>query len=55
MLKEQLDKIMRPKSIALIGASATPKTIGSEMMLRLKDYGFKGQLYPINPKTDVIE
>lgn len=55
MLKEQLDHIMRPKAVAVIGASTRPLTIGSEIMLRLKDYGFKGDIYPINPKADVIE
>lgn len=55
MLKEQLDKIMKPKSIAIIGASTKPKTIGSEMMQRLRDYKFTGDVYPVNPKADSIE
>ncbi len=50
-----LDKIMKPKSIAVIGASTKPKTIGSEIMQRLRDYKFNGQIYPINPKGGVIE
>lgn len=54
MLKEQLDKIMKPKSIAVIGASTKPMTVGSEMMLRLKEYGFTGNIYPINPKAEEI-
>ncbi len=49
-----LDKIMKPKSIALIGASSKPKTIGSEMMLRLCEYEFQGKIYPINPKGGEI-
>lgn len=55
MLKEQLDKIMRPKSIAVIGASTKPATIGSELMQRLRDYKFNGNIYPVNPKGGVIE
>lgn len=55
MLKEQLDKIMKPKSIAVIGASTKPATIGSEIMQRLRDYKFTGNIYPINPKADNIE
>lgn len=54
-LQEQLDKIMRPKSIAVIGASTKPATIGSELMQRLRDYKFNGNIYPINPKGGVIE
>lgn len=55
MLKEQLDKIMRPNSIAVIGASTKPATIGSELMKRLRDYKFNGKVYPVNPKGGVIE
>ena len=50
-----LDKIMKPKSIAVIGASTKPKTIGSEIMQRLRDYKFNGKIYPINPKGGMIE
>ncbi len=50
-----LSKIMKPKSIAVIGASTKPKTIGSEIMQRLRDYKFQGEVYPVNPKGGVIE
>ena len=50
-----LSKIMKPKSIAVIGASTKPKTIGSELMQRLRDYKFNGNIYPVNPKGGVIE
>ena len=50
-----LDKIMKPKAIAVIGASTKPKTIGSEIMQRLRDYKFNGKVYPVNPKGGVIE
>ena len=46
---------MKPKSIAVIGASTKAKTIGSEMMQRLRDYKFNGDIYPINPKAEQIE
>ena len=55
MLKEQLDKIMRPRSIAVVGASTKEHTIGSDIMKRLQEYKFKGQIYPINPKGGIIE
>lgn len=54
MLKEQLDKIMRPKSIAVVGASTKEKTIGAEIMLKLTEYKFTGDIYPINPKADQV-
>ncbi len=55
MTNANLDKIMRPKSVAVIGASTKPKTIGSELMQRLRDYKFKGDIYPVNPKGGIIE
>lgn len=55
MLKEQLDKIMRPKAIAVIGASTKPHTIGSDIMKRLQEYKFTGKIYPVNPKGGIIE
>ncbi len=55
MLKEQLDKIMRPKAIAVIGASTKDHTIGSDIMKRLKEYNFTGQIYPVNPKGGEIQ
>lgn len=50
-----LDKIMKPKSIAVVGASTKPATIGSELMQRLRDYKFNGKIYPVNPKGGIIE
>ena len=55
MLKEQLDKIMRPKAIAVIGASTKEHTIGSDIMKRLKEYEFTGKIYPVNPKGGEIQ
>ncbi len=55
MQDEILNKIMKPKSIAVIGASTKPKTIGSEIMQRLRDYKFNGKIYPVNPKGGIIE
>ena len=55
MLKEQLDRIMRPQSVAVVGASTKEHTIGSDIMKRLQEYKFTGKIYPINPKGGVIE
>ncbi len=55
MTQNVLDKIMKPKSIAVVGASTKPKTIGSEIMQRLRDYKFNGNIYPVNPKAGIIE
>ncbi len=50
----QLDAILKPKSVAVIGASTSPDKIGYEILKNILDSGFKGSLYPINPKADAI-
>ena len=44
-----LDKIMKPRSIAVVGASTKQHTIGSDIMKRLREYGYAGPVYPVNP------
>lgn len=49
-----LHKIMCPQKLAVIGASAKEHTIGSDIVKRLLEYGFKGKIFPINPKDTEI-
>ncbi|MGD9107278.1 MAG: CoA-binding protein, partial [Desulfobacterales bacterium] len=50
----RLNSILRPKSIAVIGASTSPDKLGHEIMKNILDSDFQGDVYPINPKADVI-
>jgi len=43
-----------PKSVCIVGASTKEKSIGYEIIKNIKSYGFKGNLYPINPKADTV-
>lgn len=54
MENEALNKLLTPKSVAVVGASATPGKIGWSVMKNLIDGGFEGAIYPINPSTDEI-
>ena len=54
-MEQNLDKIMKPKAIAVVGASTKEHTIGSDIMKRLQEYKFNGKIFPINPKGGVIE
>jgi len=49
-----LDAILRPRSIAVIGASRRPDTIGYQILDNLLRHGFTGAVYPVNPHSDVI-
>ncbi|MFD9811829.1 acetate--CoA ligase family protein [Streptomyces sp. NPDC059080] len=47
-------RLMRPRSVAVIGASAEPGKIGNSVMRNLVDGGFPGEIHPVNPKADDI-
>lgn len=49
-----LDALFKPRSVAIIGASNNPLSIGHIVMQNLLDHGFKGPIYPINPKSPAI-
>ncbi|HVA24626.1 MAG TPA: CoA-binding protein, partial [Chloroflexota bacterium] len=44
-----LEALLRPKSVAVVGASADPGKLGFTLVRNLLDYGFAGAVYPINP------
>jgi acetyl coenzyme A synthetase (ADP forming)-like protein len=50
----QMNRIMKPKSVAVIGASAETGKIGNSVMKNLINGGYKGEIYPIHPKADEI-
>ena len=49
-----LEAIFRPQSVAVIGASTAPGKLGHDILANLKNGGFPGTIYPINPKADEI-
>jgi acetyl coenzyme A synthetase (ADP forming)-like protein len=49
-----LDPILRPTSIAVIGASRQQHTIGWQILDNLLRQGFQGPVYPVNPKAAAI-
>ena len=49
-----LDPILKPKTIAVIGASRSRDTIGHEILANLISRGFTGAVYPVNPHAHAI-
>nr|WP_206441247.1 acetate--CoA ligase family protein [Streptomyces boncukensis] len=47
-------RLMRPRSVAVIGASNEEGKIGHSVMRNLIDGGFRGDIHPVNPKADDI-
>ena len=50
MTIHNLDKIFEPASVAVIGASKKTGTMGCFLLNSLKQSGYKGKIFPINPK-----
>ena len=49
-----LERLLRPRSIALVGASTTPGSLGECVLTNLEENGYRGNLYLVNPKRPVI-
>jgi len=54
MMTEIIKKMLRPRSIALIGASREPKKLGHITLKNLIEGGFKGRIFPINPEAGEV-
>jgi acetate---CoA ligase (ADP-forming) len=50
MPDSSLKAVLDPKSIAIIGASDNPNKIGGRPLVYLSRFGYRGKVYPINPK-----
>lgn len=50
-----LDALFKPRSVAIIGASNNPLSIGHIVIQNLLDHNFQGPIYPINPKAAFIK
>src|SRR5210317_1696890 len=49
-----LDAFFKPSSIAVVGASRRPDTIGYQVVDNLVRHGYTGVVYPVNPKARAI-
>jgi len=52
--RKDLSCIFRPRSVAVIGASARPGAIGREVVKNLINFEFQGKVFLVNPKHDVV-
>jgi len=46
----EIEAFFNPKSVAVVGVSEDPGKLGSIIFNNMLDAGFKGNLYPVNPK-----
>lgn len=54
-MPKNLTVFFSPKSIAIVGASRSPKKVGSVILKNLIKSGYKGKIYPINPEAKLIQ
>lgn len=47
-------RLLRPRSVAIIGASDKPGALGASVLANLERNGYSGEIYLVNPKRDVI-
>jgi acetyltransferase len=53
-LRHPLDPIFEPRSVAVVGASATAGSVGNILMRNLLENPFGGVVYPVNPKRHAV-
>lgn len=54
-MSHSLDPLLRPRSIAVVGAARRRGTIPAEVFHNLVHVGFQGAVYPVNPGTTVVQ
>lgn len=50
-----LDRLFKPRSIAIIGASSNPLSIGHMILKNLLDHKYRGSIYLVNPNVASIQ
>ena len=54
-MSSSLDPLLRPRSVAVVGASRTRGSIGAEVFHNIIANGFTGAVYPINPGAHAVQ
>jgi acyl-CoA synthetase (NDP forming) len=53
--KQNLERLLNPKSIAFVGASTKTDVAGNDMLLEVLLSGYNGRIYGVNPKYSDVE
>ncbi len=49
------ESLIRPRAVAIIGASSDPARIGGQPLRSLTEFGYEGKVYPVNPKYKMLK
>ena len=53
-MKHRLDPLLRPRSVAIVGASNRPDSMGEWVLKNLRTGGYRGTIYPVNPAYEEV-
>jgi len=53
-MRETLNFFFTPQGVAIIGASQNPEKLSNGIVRNMLSYGYKGKIYPVNPKAKEI-
>ena len=51
---QDLDRLFSPRSVAVVGASTNVDSAGHDYVRALREFGFEGEVYPINPRAGEV-
>lgn len=54
MISNNFERIFEPDSVAVIGASPKPDSMGNDIWSIFDNFGFVGDIYPVNPNYEKI-
>src|SRR5215813_2698174 len=49
-----LSPLFEPRSVAIIGASPRPNTLGNNVVVNLQRFGYAGQIFPVHPSASEV-
>lgn len=52
---EDLDVFHRPRSVAVVGASEDPDKIGGRPLRYMREFGYRGRVFPVNPRRPIVQ
>lgn len=50
-----IDTLLHPRSVAIVGASSNPESLGGRPLGLLTSIGYAGAVYPVNPTHDTVQ
>ena len=54
-MEAYLRALTNPKAVALVGVSANIEKLAARPLLYLKNHGFNGKIYPVNPHREIVQ